>query len=416
MVNSISSGSLYGYRRTNTSFKSSNVSAPQIKSSDVTKLLKYVNGDTLSKSTETLQSTTTGAMKSAVLWEAIPYVNLLRNSKKLGKSKEVIAKLTELGNSNKDALKAIFNKENGSLVKRIGSYVKTVSTNQKAYGGIKEAIKTEAKLAKQAAKAAGEAGKIGSKLKGLFGIGKGAAAQAAGKETAKAVGKEAAKAGAKSGILGKVLGGNAFIAVINGVIELGTEVIPTFKELGKEKGMKQLGKSAIKVAANTAGYIVGGKAGAALGAAIGSVVPGIGTAIGAALGFVGGLAGSFIAGKLANKVTGKSEREIAKEQQEKVAAKQIISQQDSLKALQQAAANQLMAEAQANGGQLSKDSAEIYNILNKMSTATTATTAATPTTSNKSRYIPSYRMPNRSSLYNSRKSNIYMQPSRKFYA
>ena len=411
MVNSISAGSLYGYTNKATAVKNTAVNSAKLNSSDITKLLKYVNGDSLTKNTETLQSTTTGAMKSSLIWEAIPYVNLLKNAKKLGKSKEVIGELTKLGNANKEALKNIANKGEGSLIKRIANYVKTVSKNQEAYSGIKSAIKAEAKAAKAAKKvseAAQTTSKAGSKLKGLFGIGKNAAAKEATKEVAKNAGK--------LGKFGKALKGSGagFMLAINGAIELGTEVIPTFKELGKEKGMKQLGKSAIKVAANTAGYVVGAKAGAAIGAAIGSIIPGAGTAIGAAIGFVGGLAGSFLAGKLANKVTGKSEREKAQEEQEKVAAKQIISQQDSLKALQQAAANQLMAEAEANGGQLTKDGAEIYEILNNMSTATAATTtpAKAKTAKSQSKYIPSYSMPNRSSLYNSNKSNLYRQSYR----
>ena len=55
----------------------------------------------------------------------------------------------------------------------------------------------------------------------------------------------------------------------------------------------------------------------AIGSAIGTALfPGIGTAIGAATGLVVGMLGSYGAGKITEKLVGKSERELAKEQQE----------------------------------------------------------------------------------------------------
>lgn len=110
-------------------------------------------------------------------------------------------------------------------------------------------------------------------------------------------------------------GNGAFIA-ITGAVELFTQVIPAFG-LGADKGIKQLGKSAVKTAASVGGWA----AGAAVGAAIGSIIPGAGTviggAIGALIGVIGGCIGSWAATKVADAVVGKSELEIAQEEQAK---------------------------------------------------------------------------------------------------
>ena len=139
----------------------------------------------------------------------------------------------------------------------------------------------------------------------------------------------------KFGKCGKFMksSGAGFMLIFSGIAEGLTEVVPTFKELGFKKGIKQLGKSAVKVVGDTAGFIagqaigktVGSIAGAKLGAVIGSVVPGVGTAIGAAAGFVCGLLGSFLAGKLTKSITGPSEREIAKEKQQDAESSEIAT-------------------------------------------------------------------------------------------
>ena len=126
-------------------------------------------------------------------------------------------------------------------------------------------------------------------------------------------------------------GGFKGMAAIEGVIETFTEVIPAF-QLGTDKGIKQVGKSAVTVAGSAAGWCagayVGGAVGAKVGAAVGTAIcPGVGTAVGAAIGLVGGLIGSWLGHKAAKAVVGKSEVEKAQEQAQEQAQTQPAPQQ-----------------------------------------------------------------------------------------
>ena len=157
-------------------------------------------------------------------------------------------------------------------------------------------------LAKTAAKEANPG--FLSKLKGLFKIGakegaddianvalnsvddvanaaSGAVSGAAG-EVAGAAAETAAKGA--TGLLGKTgavlkKSGAGVMMAIEGVMELFTNVIPAFQAGGAKSGVKQLGKSTVKVAASTGGFVAGSAAGKAIGAAIGSIFPGAGTAL-----------------------------------------------------------------------------------------------------------------------------------------
>ena len=150
--------------------------------------------------------------------------------------------------------------------------------------------------------------------------------------------------------------GAGFMLVFSGIIEGITEVYPTFKELGVKKGIKQLGKSAVKVLGDTFGFIAGENLGVAAGTAIGTAIcPGIGSAIGAACGFLGGLLGSFAMGKVTKAITGKSEREIAKEQQENNQLNKIASDNTAINELKEAAKLKLQEEY-SQTGTLSEDS------------------------------------------------------------
>lgn len=114
--------------------------------------------------------------------------------------------------------------------------------------------------------------------------------------------------------------GNALNVAITGGMELFTQVIPAFS-LGANKGIKQLGKSAVKTAANIGGWA----AGAAVGGAVGSIIPGAGTLIGglagAVIGMIGGSLGAWGAEKIAQGIVGKDETEIASEEKAKELAK-----------------------------------------------------------------------------------------------
>ncbi len=165
--------------------------------------------------------------------------------------------------------------------------------------------------------------------------------------------------------LGKGLGklgalckkGNAgAMALFDGAIELFTQVAPAFKNGGFSEGMKQLGKSALKVGATTLGFIAGEAGGKAIGAAIGTAIcPGVGTLIGGFLGgLVGGIFGSSIAGGIAKKVTGKSYSEEVAETQKQEQAQLIAQDPAAMNELKQATL-QILLEKQQKTGKLTKE-------------------------------------------------------------
>ena len=159
--------------------------------------------------------------------------------------------------------------------------------------------------------------------------------------------------------------GAGIMLVFSGISEACTEVIPTFKELGVKKGLKQLAKSTFKVVSDTAGFIVGEQAGMAIGSAIGTaIMPGIGTAVGAVCGFIGGMVGSFAAGKLTKGLFGNSEREIAKEQIQQEQAKILQADTASLEELKKSAIAKI--EQEAANGELSEDSQIALQTLQNM--------------------------------------------------
>ena len=123
------------------------------------------------------------------------------------------------------------------------------------------------------------------------------------------------------------VGGAGMMAAFELVIGTITDVIPTFKQLGTEKGFKQLGKTTVKAAATGVGWwagsVVGAKAGAVIGTAIGGPV---GTAIGGAVGFICGAVGSWLCNKAADQVIGPSELEKAQKETEETTADQITQQ------------------------------------------------------------------------------------------
>ena len=119
-------------------------------------------------------------------------------------------------------------------------------------------------------------------------------------------------------------GGFKGMAIFATLFEL-PELFSAFKKGGVGEGIKQVGKSAVKVAADSAGWAVGsvggGAVGAKLGFMLGTAVPGIGNMLGASIGaalgtIIGGIGGSWICGKTAKSVIGKSftEKQAEKEQ------------------------------------------------------------------------------------------------------
>ncbi len=325
-----------------------------VKEADINKLVKYSGTETLQDVPDTFSSTTKSAASSALFFEGIPLLNFLFRNKKVNGTFGN-ANLKILGQADKEALNNLL-KGDGKLSTRIADYIKHANQSKFVYMDEKAAVKAKAKAAKLAEKAKKltdkAAKKPNSKIAEYFANkaetkSKKAISDCISK-TEKAVDSRIAittktatpvklgKIGTKLNKLTKGKFGNiskfmkssgaGIMLVFSGIIEGVTEVVPTFKELGTEKGLKQLGKSTIKVLGDTAGFIAGEQAGMALGSAIGTAIcPGIGTAVGAVCGFVGGLLGSFAAGKITKAITGKSEREIANEQQTNENAKQVTN-------------------------------------------------------------------------------------------
>lgn len=332
--------------------------ATKFAEADAKKLTRYVKGETIK---DAAPDTFSGNMKSnvgaAAVFEGIPLLKFLKNSKKCPKAAAEIASKTDvLMEATKKALKDI-PKGTGKLTERIGNYFK--SANELKNGYIE---------ARSAAKAAAKAEKLAKAGKAAVTKEAEAVITNAGKEAAKKTAEVAGKAG-KLGKLGKFMksSGAGFMLVINGVMEAVTEVIPTFKELGAAKGMKQLGRSAIRAAGDALGWIAGEQIGVAAGAAIGTAIcPVVGTAVGGAIGaiggFIGGCAGSFVMGKVTKGLTGKTEREKAKEEEENKAAYEAANNNSSANALKEAAKFKIQQEL-SETGTLSEDAQEIAKIL-----------------------------------------------------
>lgn len=143
-----------------------------------------------------------------------------------------------------------------------------------------------------------------------------------------------------------------FMLVIEGGVEAFTNVIPTFKQLGFKKGMKQLGRSTVKTIASVAGWVAGSVAGSKLGSIIGAVVGNnkVGAVVSAVASKVGsyavGTVGQHFARKGADKVLGKSELEKAKEQEAEIIAQAAYEDPEVFDALVQQAAERLAIEGE----------------------------------------------------------------------
>ena len=343
---------------------------PKVKKGDIKKLVKYVNGESLTDKSDSFSSTATSAASSALLFEGIPLANMLKRNKKMyGKFySDGMKNLQNSVNNSKEQLL----KGTDKLGQRIKTYMSDVSKNQEAYNELKRTVKAEYKSTHPGLLKRGK-NLIKKGFDKLFpNAAKKSAQKAAEKattqvaaETVKNVGKEAVKNVGKLGKVKNLLktSGAGFMLIIDGASELCNEVIPTFKELGAKKGIKQVGKSAVKVVANTAGWIGGAKLGTAIGTAI---CPGIGTAVGAAIGFVGGMLGSFVTSKLTKSVVGKTEREIAKENNQKSTINQALKDDDKIKELQLLALQRIQEEAAANGGALSEDSQAVLQAIERI--------------------------------------------------
>ncbi len=417
MINSISS--------TNVLDKS--ISKASVQTSDIKKVIKYANGEALTQVPDTFTSNVKSSLGSTALFEGLPLFNLFKRLKKTnGFSKKA---LNALDKQNSNALKNLV-KGDGKLSERIFGYIDTVYDTKHQFHGIKSATKSHAKLIKGADKAVKTAEKALEKAikngasqaeidqlrelvrqtrKKAKGLRFERFTSAGSKQVQEEIVEQAGK---QTGLLGKITApfkkignmvkkpfvklaekfpamkkvgkifkksGAGFMLALSGVAEFFSEIVPTFKELGFKKGMKQLGKSAVGVLGDTLGF-VGGEfvgtaigsalgasiAGTKIGAAIGSVFPGFGTAIGAVVGCACGMLGSFVMGKVSKAITGKTEREKAKEEQEQQLANQLVDDTQSLEEIKALAIAKLQEESAMNNGKLTGDSLIAFEALQNL--------------------------------------------------
>lgn len=338
-------------------------------SNDVKTLIKYVNNEALKETPDTFTSTTKSALGSAAVFEGIPFFNFIRRNAAMNKfakasGKNFVTKdlMNNLGQINKEALQNLLHgKEN--IGKRILSYLNTTKGTTQAYRDVRGALSAQLKEAKAVSKGSKNITKYTAKSAEKLKTAQEAVKKIGTKTTAEAGAKTVSKLG-KIGNLFKSSGAGIML-VFSGIIEGVSEVVPTFQELGFEKGMKQLGKSTVKVLGDTAGFIAGEYAGTAIGSAIGTAIfPGVGTAVGAVCGFVGGMLGSFLTGKVTKAITGKSEREKVKEEELNKQIQDISNNDEALEELKNTAKLKIQEEAQA--GVLSEDSKVAMDVLNNL--------------------------------------------------
>lgn len=168
--------------------------------------------------------------------------------------------------------------------------------------------------------------------------------------------------------------GAGMMMAIDGGIELLTNVVPTFQQLGAGAGFKQLGKSTVKVAAGAGGWLAGDAVGKGIGSAIGTLIcPGLGTAIGGFIGgFLGGMIGCSVAGRVTKKIVGPSELEKNQQQQTEQYAQMLENDpQAKLQAAQLAyqQAEEILAQDPTNKDALAAKEAAL-KIINESQQAT----------------------------------------------
>jgi len=285
---------------------------------------------------------------------SLPYPALLNLQKTLNfkeLSAEEFAKLSE-----KEKIKYNNAKKAAEINKNLKAKVKeTIKSADKAVKGGKKLSLAgrmrEIEGLQQKAAADIHAAKVSGDIKPVSQAGK--AARAVKNATGLSKASQAVKNSAKVSKVLKCCKGNAAFAVIAGGMELATNVIPTYKELGTEKGNKQLVKSTVKFGAEIGGFAAGAKAGAAVGASFGP----IGIAAG---GLIGGLIGGFIARKAANAVCGKDELVKARESVAKEMANEAKNDTDAQAKLALAAKKKIEADSIASEED-AKDILKSYN-------------------------------------------------------
>lgn len=336
-------------------------------SMDLIRISKYAVGATTAQYGEKLSDVGTGtagmAAISGTIWTGGRIINGAKNWRleKAGKCATKKGFSGNIGSSFKEGFKALHTQgaANSAILKNTMSQAsgKGLWESTKAFFKSGSEIVSKGKLEQivakggqsaEAAKAALETGKnFTQSLKSIQGSG---------------IGKSLLK-GVK---------GNALFAGISLGLGIFSDVIPAWKTLGPEKGLKQLGKTAINTVGEVGGWAIGSAVGSSVGASVGAAIgtaicPGVGTVVGGLIGIGCSFLGAFLGGKAAKAITGKSEMEKAKEQSALEISKQAIAGSDEEKSqIAQAAYNRLIQTAVDNGGKLSEEDHQTKQALERL--------------------------------------------------
>ena len=266
-------------------------------------------------------------LASAAVFEGIPLALLAKRNYQLSEQNKITSYLKDIDASTKEAFKYLKSGKEGNFFERLAKYFKVINHNSLEFGKVKSIAKAKANMPEYINKAANRSWNA-EKSSWFKGIKEWWSNRAVSNlEEKKKLISEGIKPGTiaanttesvstlkKINNLMKSTGAIPLL-IFSGLIEGVTQIYPTFSELGQEKGMRQVGKSLIHVTADTIGFIAGQQAGMAIGMAAGSVLcPGFGTAIGAVAGFICGCFASHGVDEITKHFIGKSELELAKEE------------------------------------------------------------------------------------------------------
>ncbi len=316
--------------------------------SAISDALKYVGGQDI----QTQKASIAQDIKSSVFSPATLIFGGIEGSSALKSSLNI--------NSLKDLPSALKDEEKMSKLLESDFFTKSKKLSTSISYQADEAVKAATKAAKAGAENVEKKGlakifsTVGKPFKSIkTAISSGAAelGEKAGSIVINESGKKLAETGFAKALSkgGKILKGTGAkgMMIFEGVLDLFTEVAPAFKAGGAKSGVKQIGKSALKIAGSGGGWAAGSVIGGAIGGTVGSVFPGVGTAIGAGIGkFLGGMVGSALGSGVANKIAGKSEVEKIQEQQIDNAAVEVSADKASMDELRKLVSSQIQYEAE----------------------------------------------------------------------
>lgn len=142
---------------------------------------------------------------------------------------------------------------------------------------------------------------------------------------------------------------------LEGGMETAFNVVPTFKQLGFKKGMKQLAKSAVKTVMSVAGWVAGSAIGSKLGTVASAALGGnnkvctiLGSVLRTVSSYVGGTIAQHFTSKGAQKIVGESELDKNKKEQAQILAEASQEDGEVFNAMLEQVAVRLSSEDETN--------------------------------------------------------------------